>query len=107
MVRKYFDEIWDTISTLQGHEFRTKSGEKFKYHIEDNPLGISLEGKKVKKHIDESNFFKTYLYMNQYMVSTPDDIRSVAVHRGEDQVNGSPYIWAILNDERVLASSVA
>jgi non-homologous end joining protein Ku len=102
LVRICFDEVWNTITTLQGHEFQTKSGTKFQYALENKGISISPEEEKVGHHINENNFFKAYQYMNQYMVSAPDDLDSVARHKGESRVEGASFIWAILNDKRVL-----
>lgn len=103
MVKNCFDEIWDSIGTFQGHEFQTNEGESFKYYINDLSE-VALKGQSVDQSVDEHKFLKAYLYMNQYVVSEPDDIDSVASYRGEDKIQGSSYIWAILNDQRVLES---
>jgi hypothetical protein len=102
LIGKNFEEVWSTVRGFEGQEFKTKSGKKFKYFCVNDSLGISLREQKINQHIDEKNFFRAYQYTTSYHVSAPDDIDRIAAYKGDCNVQGSPYIWAILNDKRIM-----
>lgn len=82
-----FDLVWERIVKFQGEEFRTKTGKKFTYSIKAKGLTPS----RTDYYLAKINFQKAYRLLP---LDGPGKISSI--------VRGPSYVWAILNDNRIL-----
>lgn len=83
-----FNEVWNRIIQNEGATFRTKTGKEFLYNI----IGEGLMTTRTDYRLSRTDFEKAYKMMP---IDGPGVIR--------DLVRGSAYIWAILNDERIIS----
>lgn len=83
-----FNEVWRRITTNEGDTFITKTGKEFSYTI----TGEGLKTTRTDYRLSKADFEKAYKMMP---IDGPGVIR--------DLVRGSAYIWAILNDKRIIS----
>ena len=81
-----FDVVWDKIISNEGNKFHTVTNLEFTYRINNNILIPS----RTEYNISRNNIKKAF---DLLPVSGPGDISNV--------VQGSSYVWAILNDKRI------
>ena len=81
-----FSETWNKILLNEGELFHTKTRKEFRYKIDGN--NVVPDRTDYPLHI--SNFEKAYKMMP---ISGPGEI--------SNDVRGSSYVWAILNDKRI------
>lgn len=82
-----FNEVWNKIVNNAGEVFKTKTGLEFTYSINGELLLPSVTDYKISKN----DFKKAYAMLP---IDGPGKIRDI--------VRGPSYVWAILNDKRVL-----
>lgn len=82
-----FNEVWNRIIQNEGATFKTKTGIEFKYEICKDGLITSRTTYKLSK----SDFKKAFDILP---LDGPGKINDI--------VRGPAYIWAILNDKRIL-----
>lgn len=100
-----FATIWNRICALQGQPFRTKRGLPFTYKVgSENTVWVYRGGRRINQSLIMSNFSQVYSMMQGGPISGPGLINQLAIARGESQVRGTSYVWAILYDPRVLPS---
>lgn len=80
------ETAWARINSLQGEEFKTKTGKPFTYEISGN----TFEPSRTKYKITKVDFGKA---LAEFPLDGPGDISNL--------VRGSSYIWAVLDDPRV------
>ena len=81
-----FSVIWSRIEGLAGHEFKTKRGLRFSYHVEGN----SLLPSRTDYRISREDFHRAFQLAP---LPGPGAIN--------DLVRGPAYVWSILHDIRV------
>jgi len=97
-----FDAVWERIRSFQGKEFRTKTGKPFTYRVESKAtVWIERDGRTINQSLAKSNFSQVYDMMQRNSINCPSGINVEAVKRGESQVRGPSYVWAILQDKRI------
>jgi len=96
-----FDAIWDKILRFQGEEFRTITGLVFTYVLESGVIWIIRDGHRVNQSISVTNFSQVYSMMQEKQITGPSEINKGAIMRGESQVRGTSYVWALLHDSRI------
>lgn len=82
-----FDEVWNRIVNNAGEVFKTKTGLDFTYCINGELLLPSATNYKISKN----DFKKAYAMLP---IDGPGQIRDI--------VRGPSYVWAILNDKRII-----
>jgi len=82
-----FDEVWNRIKQNEGYLFKTISGLDFTYKINNNILVPS----RTNYPLGKSDFKKAFDLMP---IKGPGEINKI--------VRGPAYIWAILNDSRII-----
>jgi hypothetical protein len=82
-----FNLVWERIVKCQGEEFRTKRGKKFIYRIK----GQVLIPSRTNYFLSKTNFSKAFQILP---LKGPGEISNT--------VRGPSYVWAILNDSRIL-----
>jgi len=82
-----FDNVWNKIVINEGNIFHTIRGKKFKYRI----FGNILIPNRTVRNIHKNNFEKAF---NELPLEGPGRISNL--------VQGSSYVWAILNDNRII-----
>ncbi len=82
-----FQLVWQRIEQHQGQLFWTKSGKEFRYTCS----GGAVKPSHTNRQIPRSDFEKVFA---MGALSGPGMIN--------DQVQGPAYIWAILNDRRIV-----
>lgn len=87
MIEISFEEIWNWIISNEGETFKTKSGMEFTYKMNNDGLKTSRTDYKLSK----TDFKKAY---DMLPIDGPGKINNI--------VRGPAYIWAILNDKRIL-----
>lgn len=87
MENTIFDEVWKRIISNEGVTFITKTGKEFSYTIK----GEGLKTTRTDYRLSKTDFEKAYKMM-------PIDGPGII----SDLVRGSAYIWAILNDKRII-----
>jgi len=85
-----FEEIWKKIIDHQNEVFYTKRRLKLKYEIVDDKLYHNRTDSKISK----SDFKRAY---EKFPIKNPSEIKNL--------VRGSSYIYAILNDKRILSDN--
>ena len=96
-----FNAIWDRICKLQNEEFRTITGLVFTYILESGVIWIIRRGHRINQSISIINFSQVYSMMQENQITGPGKINKRAIRRGDSQVRGTSYVWAILHDPRV------
>lgn len=86
-VDNFFIEVWNRIIENEGNTFKTKTGIEFNYEICKDGLLTSRTTYRLSK-IDFKKAFETM------PLEGPGKINDI--------VRGPAYIWAILNDKRIL-----
>lgn len=98
-----FEQIWDRICSLQGHQFQTKRELPFTYSVKS---GVTVwgerDGRSINQSLGKSNFSQVYSMMQDRLIKGPGAITARARERGESDVRGPSYVWAILHDRRVI-----
>jgi hypothetical protein len=103
MVCESFEAIWEHICRLQGQKFRTKTGVPFTYSVESGTtVWVERDGRRINQSLTKSNFAQVYSMMKDGPIDGPAEINQRAMKRGESQVRGPSYVWAILDDNRVI-----
>lgn len=82
-----FDEIWNRIVSNEGQIFKTKTGIEFTYRVVNNGILTS----RTNHILSKSDIKKAY---DKMPIKGPGEINNL--------VRGPAYIWAILNDNRIL-----
>ena len=82
-----FSHIWNNIMVNEGNPFRTISGKEFIYRIDGNKIITN----RTNRNISKNDIEKAY---NKLPLGGPGEISNL--------VQGSSYIWAILNDNRII-----
>lgn len=82
-----FDEIWNRIVSNEGQIFKTKTGKEFIYSVINNGIVTN----KTNYILSKNDIKKVF---NIMPVEGPGRIN--------DLVRGPAYIWAILNDNRIV-----
>ncbi len=82
-----FETIWNRVIGNQGNPFQTIENKEFTYKVVGNRLICS----RVKYNIRKKDFELVY---NIWPVNGPGAIPA--------NINGRSYVWAVLNDERIL-----
>lgn len=80
------ESVWVRIKSLEGQEFKTKTGLPFSYEVSGNVVRPS----RTKYNISKSDFAKA---LNLTPLDGPGQISNL--------VRGSAYIWGVLHDHRV------
>lgn len=83
-----FGEIWKRIIAHEGDLFHTKTGVDFRYSVRGNSIDPGRN-----RLLPQSDF---EWYFNRGRVEGPGEIR--------DDVQGSAYVWAIMEDMRIRPS---
>lgn len=81
------NKVWNKIISFAGESFYTKSGLEFKYVVKGN----TIIPDRTNYPLSKNEVKKAYELMP---LKGPGEINNV--------VRGPAYIWAILNDERIL-----
>ena len=103
MLWQPFQTIWGRICRLQGQEFETITHLPFTYSVEsETTLWVDREGRRINQSLGKSNFAQVYSMMQKRPVSGPNELTDRAKERGESDVRGPSYVWAILHDKRVI-----
>lgn len=89
MVINSFDAVWNRITENEGRTFNTKRGLEFTYKINGNMLIPSRTNYLLPKKDFETAF-------NSMPIKGPGEINKT--------IHGPSYIWAILNDKRIMFS---
>jgi len=98
-----FETVWGRVCQLQGQKFRTKRGLPFTFSVRSGTaVWVQRDGKTVNQALAKSSFEQVRRYMQGGLIHNIADINRVAKERGESQVRGPAYIWAILDDGRVV-----
>jgi len=98
-----FETIWGHMCQLQGQKFRTKTGLPFTYSVQSRrTVWVERDGKTINQSLVKSNFEQVRRYLQEGLIHNIADINRVAKKRGESQVRGPSYVWAILDDGRVV-----
>ena len=98
-----FEQIWDRICSLQGQGFATKMGLPFTYSVEARTtVWVERDGHRINQSLGKSNFSQVYSMMQDRLIKGPGAITARARERGESDVRGPSYVWAILHDRRVI-----
>lgn len=98
-----FATVWGRVCQLQGQRFRTKRGLPFTYSVRlGTAVWVERDGKRINQALVKSNFDQVRRYMQEGLIHNIADINRIAKKRGENQVRGSSYVWAILDDGRVV-----
>lgn len=82
--------IWENIVAMAGQVFHTKGEEPFTYHIEGNRMHVSRTDYPIS---GPRNIRKA---LELWPVSGPSKLSSV---------RGASYVWALLNDQRIVADT--
>jgi len=82
-----FEESWNKILKNQGEIFFTKNQHQFSYTIN----GTIVHPLHTNRNIPKSDILKAF---NRLPINRPSDINTL--------VQGPSYVWAILNDKRIL-----
>lgn len=94
-----FQAIWQRILRLQRQEFRTCRRLPFAYSVESGAtLWIEREGRRINQSLAKSNFSQVYSMMQDRPITGPGEITARARERGESDVRGPSYVWAIPKD---------
>lgn len=88
MPKTSFDIVWDRITAYEGRVFFTITRKEFKYKIHGNGFYPS----RTKYRLSKNNFREAY---NKMPIKGPGAISKT--------VRGPSYVWAILNDPRILS----
>jgi hypothetical protein len=83
-----FNDIWDNILSHEGKIFHTISGKEFSYKINN----CTIIPSRTKYNISKNNIEKAF---DLLPLNGPGDISKI--------VRGSSYVWAILNDNRIIS----
>ena len=103
MLREPFETIWGRICRLQGQEFETITHLPFTYSVESGTtLWVDREGRRINQSLGKSNFSQVYSMMQERAVSGPNELTNRAKERGESDIRGPSYVWAILHHERII-----
>ena len=98
-----FEAVWGKLCQLQGRKFKTKRGLPFTFAVKSGTaVWVQRDGKTVNQALPKSNFEQVRRYMQEGLVHDIADINRIAKKRGESQVRGASYVWAILDDGRVI-----
>jgi|GEM_PF-194973 len=81
-------ETWDRIVQHKGRPFNTKTGKQFTYSI----VGTSVKPNHTERLIGKSDFARAWQMMP---IPGPAPLRDI--------VQGPAYVWAILNDPRIVS----
>lgn len=82
-----FNEVWERIINNSGQTFKTITGKDFTYSIINNYFLPS----RTKYKISKENFEKAYKMLP---LDGPGQINNI--------VRGPSYVWAVLNDKRII-----
>jgi len=82
------DELWRRLTSLEGSEFTTKRGLPFTFTITDSSLVTS----RTDYPLTRGEFEKA---LEMWPLDGPGEMNEL--------VRGPAYIWAILNDRRVIS----
>jgi hypothetical protein len=82
-----FNDIWKKIVSNEGNLFNTKNGEEFTYNVNNNIITTS----RTEWNIPKNDFERVF---NLLPIDGPGQINKI--------VQGPSYIWAILNDDRII-----
>ncbi len=103
MSQRSFEFIWDRIVNLEGQNFETKTGKPFKYSIYDSTtIWVVRDGHRINQSLVIGNFEQVYYYMQIGPITGPGEINKIAISKGDTQVRGPAYVWALLHDHRVI-----
>ena len=98
-----FEIVWDRICRLQGQKFRTKTGLPFTHSLQSGAtVWIEREGRRINQSLAKSNFSQVYSMLQDGVIAGPGELTRRARERGESDVRGPSYVWAILWDKRVI-----
>ena len=97
-----FKTIWERICNCQQQKFKTKKGLPFIYSRETGAVWVERDGHRINQNLAKSNFTQVYSMMQDKPLSGPAEINKRAIERGESQVRGTSYVWAILYDKRIV-----
>ena len=98
-----FQTVWDRVCRLQGQRFATKAGLPFTYSVESGTtVWVERKGHRINQSLGKSNFTQVYSMMQEAPIAGPGEITDRARKRGESDVRGPSYVWAILHDKRVI-----
>ncbi len=86
LAKTRFEEVWTRIVKHQGQTFRTITGKKFRYMIEQNGFYPS----RTQYRISKRDFEKAY---RMVPIDGPGEIAQI--------VRGPSYVWAALHDHRI------
>ena len=104
MLPQSFATIWGRICALQGQNFLTKTGKPFTYSVESGTVvWVERDGNRINQSLAKSNFSQVYSMMQSRPIAGPAKINEIAVNRGDSQVRGPSYVWAILHNKRVVS----
>ena len=102
MLREPFETIWARICELEGQEFETITHLPFTYSIgSGTTLWVYREGRRINQSLGKSNFTQVYSMMQERPIGGPGGLTWRALERGESDVRGPSYVWAVLYDRRV------
>lgn len=82
-----FDIVWKNIIFNEGQTFLTKSNIEFKYKVKGNAIITD----RTNYPLNRNNFKKAY---DLLPLDGPGKINNI--------VRGPAYVWAILNDKRII-----
>ena len=82
-----FNEVWNKIISNEGNIFHTKLGLEFTYRINNDILIPSRTAYNIQKNEIKKAF-------DLLPLSGPGEINNI--------VRGPSYVWAILNDKRII-----
>lgn len=98
-----WEQVWDRICSLQGQRFETKTRRPFSYSVTSKAtVWIERDGRIINQSLAKSNFTQVYSMMQNGPLIGPAEMKRRAIRRGESQVRGPSYVWAILHDRRVV-----
>jgi hypothetical protein len=103
MLSEPFAVVWTRICRLQGQRFKTKTGATFTYSVESGTtVWVERDARRINQSLVKSNFAQVYSMMQDGPIDGPAEINKRAMKRGESQVRGPSYVWAILDDNRAI-----
>jgi hypothetical protein len=82
------DELWQTLHTLDGTDFETKTGRPFTFTVDGNILRTN----RTRQNLSKANFQRAL------------DLWPFEPGEVSQQIRGSAYVWGILHDRRVRSS---
>jgi hypothetical protein len=84
-----FEEVWKLICKYEGQIFHTKRGYPFTYEIQGNSLIVS----RTYRPLSKRNFQHAFSLLP---IDGPGEINRF--------IQGPAYVWAILNDKRIITA---